>query len=161
MFGAFSYSAKWAKSRPTLVNKPNSKNFHIHSIQTRREWIGQKVISRYCPFKPVVQWMVTEKAPVLCLLSTEWALKTSPMLDLLCTEETAREGVGLTGVCPCLTRVVKGRAALFQLWPQASLPPVSLAGIYYRLSLVFPRAWSFFTTSLFCSALGRLNPSCK
>jgi hypothetical protein len=43
--GAFYYSAKWAKSRPTFVNnRQNSKNFYIRSIQTRREWIGQKTI---------------------------------------------------------------------------------------------------------------------
>ncbi len=52
MVDAFSYSARWAKSHPTLVNnRPISKNFQIHSIQTRSEWIGQKPISRYCPFK--------------------------------------------------------------------------------------------------------------
>jgi hypothetical protein len=52
MFGATSYSAKLAKSRHTLVkNRPNSENFQILSIQTRRDCLDQKTISRYCPFK--------------------------------------------------------------------------------------------------------------
>ncbi len=43
MFVAFSFSAKWAKSRPTLVNnRPKSKNFQICSIQIRREWRAKK-----------------------------------------------------------------------------------------------------------------------
>ncbi len=54
----------------TLVNnRPNSNNFQIRSIQTRREWIGQKTISRYCPFNLCPRWFCLSSKNI----SNQWA----------------------------------------------------------------------------------------